>query len=755
MTVKELAQNAPAAFYSKTNQFGIGQENGTSEFIAQIFPVLADPQPIVRVCAADALAECLKVIVDPSRKHHSTTRTLCKVYAFIMEVFKDHDKGKRAQRNVDRVDIEAKQHAALLVIGDLLDLPLDFMLPRFDEVCKATLGLKNHSKTLIRLEVVRLIVSLYVDNAILREVDFEFANDFESLSILLKPRLARRCPSAFRRRYLGDSLKYVMNAAKISPPPRLGIDLRPIAYFALGQLVLAVCEHENGVHYVPKSTLQFDMGEGKNEANKKAKEVIQSDRPQAVPYHMKAGDIYSNIKDIFALIREGLEKVRTEALHCSADVIEALGAEACHAYIDGILNSMFQSGLSEDLISCLRSIAGSLPEKAYDIENRLLQELSLSLAGTTAVKEICDPLFALPFNADFDIDTDEVFITHRHRPSPSISINMRENSKDIKKLVLSLQTLRSFGNIQSRKGLSLLPFVRDVVAQYLSHPSQDVRKEAALTCCFLLLPIQEKVTAYSSKAEQMRLGTSSVILLEEVLQKLLRVAVSDSSPIVRNCIVRSFDERYDSYLCQTHHSSPLFLLMQDEAISVRSAALELLGRLASVNPGLILPEMRRILIQLITELKCSEDAGCGKESATGLLVVFFRATALHRLVHPFLDSIIEVLPFRKKNAPRVIAVALDALGELARVVKDELKPRMHLLVPRIMTIMQDQTSSNKQRTSFRTLGLLAGNTGYVVDPYLDFPRLLFQAASVLPGTKKAPWALRQEVIRTFGILGKY
>ena len=541
-----------------------------------------------------------------------------------------------------------------------------------------------------------------------------------------------------------------MSAAKTPPPPRSGIDLRPTAYFALGQLALAVCDHESGVHYVPKSTIQFNLKEPVDvNNNKRTPAKAKHDKPRTVSYQMKAGDIYSNIKEMFTLIREGLGTVRTEALHCGADVIEALGEETVKPYIDGILNNMFHSGLSDDLISCLRSIAGSLPSKAYDIENRLLQELSLSLAGTTAVKEICDPLFALPFDADFDIESDEVFIAHRHRPSPSISINMRENSEDIMKLDLSLRTLRSFGNIQSRKGLSLLPFVRDAVAQYLSHPSQDVRKEAALTCCFLLLPRQNLADSTDSST----LGTSSIILLEEVLQKLLRVAVSDSSPVVRNCIVKAFGENYDSYLCQTHHLPPLFLLMQDEALSVRSAALELLGRLAGVNPGLVLPEMRRILIQLITELKCSDDTGCGKEAATRLLMVFFRSTALHRLVHPFLDSIIAVLPL-KGNAPRVTAAALDALGELACVVKDELKPWMHELVPHIMETMQDVTSSNKQRTSFRTLGVLAGSTGYVVDPYLDYPRLLVQAASVLPGSKRAPWALRQEVIRTFGILGK-
>ena len=541
-----------------------------------------------------------------------------------------------------------------------------------------------------------------------------------------------------------------MGAAKTEPVPRSGIDLRPTAYFALGQLTLAVCEHENGFNYVPKSTLQFDdLDESKNDD-------IAYTPSRGLPYHMKAGDVYSNIEGIFSLIRDGLETVRTEALHCGADVIEALG-EFSEPYIESVLDSMFMSGLSEDLISCLRSIAGSLPSKAYEIENMLLRELSLILAGTTAVKEICDPLFASPFDAGFDIESDEVFIAHRHRPIPSILIDMREKPEAIRTLELSLRTLRSFGNIQSRRGLSLLPFVRDVVAQYLSHPSHDVRREAALTCCFLLLPIQQSDAANSNEAAtdmDTKLGTSSVILLEEVLQKLLRVAVSDSSLVVRNCIVRAFDERYDSYLCQTHHLPPLFLLMQDEALSVRAAALELLGRLASVNPGPVLPEMRRILIQLITELRCSEDTGCGKEAATRLLIVFFKSNALHRLVHPFLLSIIDVLPLRG-NAPRVTTAALDALGELATVAKEELTPWMHQLIPHVMKSMQDQSSSNKQRTSFRTLGLLAGSTGYVVEPYLDYPKLLSQeAASVLPGTKRAPWALRQEVIRTFGILGK-
>ncbi len=144
------------------NQTVMGQ-GGTDEFLTQIFPALRDTQPIVRACAADALAECLKIIVDPSRKHHSTTGILCQIYSFVIEGFNFHNmKGKgmgNSSTQVTQSQAEAAQHTSLLIAGDMLEYAGAFMLPRFDEICDAVLALKTHSKELLRLEVVRLIVS--------------------------------------------------------------------------------------------------------------------------------------------------------------------------------------------------------------------------------------------------------------------------------------------------------------------------------------------------------------------------------------------------------------------------------------------------------------------------------------------------------------------------------------------------------------------------------------------------------------------
>ncbi|GMI42586.1 hypothetical protein TrCOL_g13342, partial [Triparma columacea] len=240
-------------------------------------------------------------------------------------------------------------------------------------------------------------------------------------------------------------------------------------------------------------------------------------------------------------------------------------------------------------------------------------------------------------------------------------------------------------------------------------------------------------------------------VVEQVLYKLLRVAVSDPSPEVRHCMILALDSRYDRYLCQAHHVSTLFLLVQDEVFAIRTNALKLLGRLAVMNPAYVLPSLRQVLMRIILELQCNGDTGV-RELATRTLIVFLRASALQRLVRPFLRSLVAVLPL-KNVAPRLAAAALEALGELALVVRGGMKPWLSELIPHIIQTMKDQSSVSKQQTSLRTLGQLVGATGYVVTPYLAYPNLMPIAVAVLPGTKNAPWNLRCEVLRTFGILG--
>lgn len=730
----------PTTFHSKTSQSTLGQ-GGSNEFLDHIFQAIRDPQPIVRACATDALSQCLKLLVE--RQHPSLTGLLCQVHFNIMEGLLEDTTKKRPWQALAAA--EASQHGSLLAVSTMLAYTRDFMIPRFEEVCRSVLGFKSNPKALIRLEVVRLL-----------------------------PRLARRCPQVFGRRYLEESLIYLMHSAATPPGPRVGVDLRPSAFTALGQLILAMTDESTG-RVIGGSNLPT---------------IKISDDPSSIGVGRivelcPSGIIYVKLAEIFDLVRGGLRlplsSKTTEAstvkpaLHCAASLVEALGDLAL-PYISDLINDMFRAGLSNDLILCLQSIAECVPAQQNEIEDRMLQGVSICLAGK---RNVYDPLAS--FKASVlgggrqlaqrnSSDRQGARVVHEDSvydqmsggvhsladvgtENPSVAINMAHDPHSVKALVLGLETLSLFGGTMGKVSTSggmvpLLPFVQDVAACYLLHPSQDARKAAALTCCALLIPdgaLQDKRIA--------RIGGYSGMIVENVIQKLLRAAASDPSASVRLCVVRALDSRYDSYLCQSHHLKELFLLLQDEALATKAAGLRLLGRLASINPGPILPILRRLLNDLVVELECGVGTGRVREEATRLLVVYLRAAPLQRLVYPVLPTLVAALPLDKAAPPRLASASLEALGELAHAVGKALQPWVKEVMPRVIEIMEDRSSASKQRTSLRTLGQIAGSTEYVIRPYLDYPKLLTQATDILPATKRAPWSLRREVIRTLGILG--
>ena len=153
----ELARMAPTAFYSKTQQSkplvegavkdagllaGLGDLGlgGSNEFLDNIFPVLRDRQLIVRVCAADALSECIKILME--RQPESMTAHLCKLFSEMMQgliAFDPCDDMKSGEKpfnfqsksNIGR-DITAaiNAHGSLLAVGTFLDHSGDFIMPR-------------------------------------------------------------------------------------------------------------------------------------------------------------------------------------------------------------------------------------------------------------------------------------------------------------------------------------------------------------------------------------------------------------------------------------------------------------------------------------------------------------------------------------------------------------------------------------------------------------------------------------------------
>ena len=64
-------------------------------------------------------------------------------------------------------------------------------------------------------------------------------------------------------------------------------------------------------------------------------------------------------------------------------------------------------------------------------------------------------------------------------------------------------------------------------------------------------------------------------------------------------------ERFDKHLAQAENVRSLFIALNDEVFENRLAAVSLIGRLAGHNPAYVMPNLRKTLIQLLTELEYS------------------------------------------------------------------------------------------------------------------------------------------------------
>lgn len=53
---------------------------------------------------------------------------------------------------------------------------------------------------------------------------------------------------------------------------------------------------------------------------------------------------------------------------------------------------------------------------------------------------------------------------------------------------------------------------------------------------------------------------------------------------------------------------PLLVALNDEDVRVRGVAVDLAGRLGRVNPAVVLPALRRHLMQLLADLEHSPDS---------------------------------------------------------------------------------------------------------------------------------------------------
>ncbi|KAL1915020.1 uncharacterized protein VTP21DRAFT_7725 [Calcarisporiella thermophila] len=427
-----------------------------------------------------------------------------------------------------------------------------------------------------------------------------------------------------------------------------------------------------------------------------------------------ADTIVTHIKEAFVVKTRNRKELEAALFKCISMLAEALG-QTFSKHANELLDIMFACGLSDELRKALVELSKHIPPLLPSIQENLLNMLAIILSGQP----------------------------YRQPGAPTVSTtniqtglrDLQLGSRDTGMITLALNTLATF----DFKDHSLSEFVKERVLLYLDDTSPEVRKAAALTCCQLFRhdPICHQVSSHA------------VQIVGQVLEKLLAVGIADTDPTIRACVLSSLDEVFDRHLAQAENIRALFIALNDEVFEIRERAIAIIGRLTQHNPAHIMPSLRKTLIQLLMELQYS-TVSRNKEEAAKLLGLLVAAG--QRLVKPYVEPIVKVLlPRAKDPSPSVVASVFSVLSELARVGGEDLIPFLEDLMPIIMETLQDQSSTTKRDAALRTLGHLASNTGFVVDPYVKYPMLLPVLLNFL--RQEQNFSIRRETMKLIGILG--
>ena len=428
---------------------------------------------------------------------------------------------------------------------------------------------------------------------------------------------------------------------------------------------------------------------------------------------------------VLIYVREGLS-VRSRArgtvdpvFDCISRLAVAVG-QTLSKYMEALLDPIFECELTPKLTQALVDMAFYIPPVKPTIQERLLNMLSKVLCG-----EPFKPLGA---------PTPNSIAAAPIVPKDSKDLNAYEHRQT--EIKLALNTLGSF----DFSGHVLNEFVRDVAIKYVEDDNPDIREAAALTCCQLYVrdPIVNQTSHHALQ------------VVSEVIEKLLTVGVADPDAGIRRTVLAALDERFDRHLAKAENIRTLFFALNDEVFAIREVAIAIIGRLTHVNPAYVIPSLRKVLIQMLTELEFSDVARNKEESAKLLSLLVQNSQGL---IKPYVDPMINVLlPKARDPSPAVASTILKAIGELATVGGEDMRPYIPKLMPIIIEALQDQSSSAKREAALRTLGQLASNSGYVIEPYLDYPQLLEILQNIIRGEpQRGP--LRQETIKLMGILG--
>lgn len=738
LIISALADNAPTLLYNFINQI-----------LEHLWIPLRDTKLVIRTDAAVTLQKCMAILYDRdanSRKFwiKSFIDTASRILGDNNDNLDTHTENgnvsviSSANGTSNSVNNAASAalnflassssqpseyiHGSLLVYRELVRYHYDsYIQQKFELICESSMAYRNHRFAVIRQELTNIF-----------------------------PLLCRVNSEVYVEKYLHKTLHYYLSQLKKNRNQHneTANHDKSAIFMSIGLISLEVGNHmatyldaildniREGLAYPANSSVQLLLlnatsveGSISGSSNSSGSGQHSASGLTSLPYSVSGSSKY-------ALSRKDTEPA---IFDCIGKLSIAVGPALTKHLQRDILDMMFSNcSLSTHMQNVLQTLISNVPSLTNSINIKLLNLLSLVLSGKT-YQPPGSPYGSIKTNAALARNYRLIMISR----DTGMSINQILSNHD------SYDTFDSEILIQALKMLNFFQFenfqlnelVRFCTIKYVEHSNPRVRKIATVTSCeiFIRDPICQQTSVNALNA------------VNEVLDKLTSVAITDPVPEIRLEVLKCLSkaESFGPQLSQAENVKLLFIALNDELFAIRKIAVQILGKLSSINPAYIVPSLRRTLIQLLSRLEYSTLARRKEESATLLAVLIAESKELTR---PYAKPIVEaLLPKAKDPSSSVAASAISCLGEMSVVAGEDMKPFIKELMPLILDTFQDQSSSFKRDAALKTLGQLASSSGYVIQPLLDFPQLLGMLVGILK-LETSPH-IRRETVRLLGILG--
>ncbi|KAJ1924747.1 phosphatidylinositol kinase- protein kinase tor1, partial [Coemansia sp. S17] len=659
------------------------------KILTQLSLHLRDHKYEFRIAAARALGACLGMM--PS--HDTATRSVWLGYLY-----------EEQQRGQGLGSVEG-YHAALLTCQELIHYGGMYMQENFTSTSDLALKLKDHRDPVIHKAAISLLPVLARYSP----------QDFTKLNANGETLMARSC-------------NYLIGLSKTSERDRA------TAFLALGQIAQS-CSAEF------KPFLESTM--------RAIKDVLV----QLLKLSATASGLALETDEAAQAILQAIAMLAT-----------AMGPTLTR-YMRDILDLMFTTGLSQALCDSLVVLGREVSPLVPAIRDRLLDVLSIILVhvpfrpAQPSLDNLELRMNSMPLH--YAAQTTD---SHGSGDRASIGVNGVGSSGSIvgdsgestslvvaaarnitvtnDTTVLALRTLANFDFSEE----NLSEFVRNAILHYLNHHSAAVRIEAIRAVSRIVL----------SDPLYLTMAGAGVEVTSEVVQRLVAAAVTDTDAGVRLMAMQMLERSISSsgtnnfgfHMGKAQNIQALFLMMNDEVFEVRLTVLAVIGRLASMNPAHVMPSLRRMVVQLLTELEFARSSSEREECIQLLMVLVCSAESW---VRPYVGDIFRtILPRIDDGSPQLASKLLDTVAALARVGGSELVPHLDKLLACIMHALSDQSSAPKRMSALKALNNCASHCGLVISPYIKYPQL-FTILADLVKTESSDVSL--EAMRAIGALG--